>query len=256
MFDGAVDGFVICGCCAPIVLFMEEAGVCSSVVGGVAALAVQGLHKSYGAVEVLHGLNLKVGSGERVALMGRSGSGKSTLLNCVCGIEAFDRGRIEIAGTVLAELDEVGLERLRSEQIGYVFQQFNLLPMLTALENVELPAQLMGVGRRERVARARELLAVVGLEARATHRPAALSGGECQRVALARALMNRPRLLLADEPTGSLDSASGEVVLDLIEQVSRESGTAVLLVTHDEGSVRICDRVVRIADGRIVEAVR
>ncbi|ADE55691.1 ABC transporter ATP-binding protein [Coraliomargarita akajimensis] len=219
-----------------------------------AALTVRDLHKSYGAVEVLHCLDLEVANGERVALMGRSGSGKSTLLNCVCGIEPYDRGVIEIAGHRLAELTEIELEQLRCEQIGYVFQDFNLLPMLTAQENVELPAQLFGMSRVERVARARQLLSVVGLESRAEHRPAAMSGGECQRVALARALMNRPRVLLADEPTGSLDSVSGDLVLDLIERVSREFETAVLLVTHDDESTRICDRVVRIVDGAIVEA--
>ena len=216
------------------------------------ALRVGNLRKSYGSVEVLHGLDLEVGVGERVALMGRSGSGKSTLLNCICGIEPFNSGEIQVGGEALSTMDSMRLEQMRRERIGYVFQSFHLLPTLTALENVEFPGQLINLNTQERRERATELLRLVGMEHRMEHRPDALSGGERQRVALARAVMNRPRLILADEPTGSLDSASGDQVLDLIEQVSIDEGIAVLLVTHDRSTVRICDRVVRMQDGQIL----
>ncbi|MGB0416402.1 MAG: ABC transporter ATP-binding protein [Coraliomargarita sp.] len=216
------------------------------------ALRIANLRKAYGSVEVLHGVDLEVDVGERVALMGRSGSGKSTLLNCICGIEPFNAGEIQVGGEALSTMDAVRLEQMRRERIGYVFQSFHLLPTLTALENVEFPGQLIHLQVKQRRQRAKELLRLVGMEHREDHRPDALSGGERQRVALARAVMNRPRLILADEPTGSLDSASGDQVLDLIEQVSIDEGIAVLLVTHDRSTARICDRVVRMQDGQIL----
>ena len=208
--------------------------------------------KAYGAVEVLHGVNLQVRAGERVALTGPSGSGKSTLLNCLCGIEPVDSGRITIAGETLQRESPEQLDRMRREQIGYVFQSFHLLPTLSAIENIELPGQLIGMERQARLTRAQALLESVGLGHRAGHRPDALSGGERQRVALARAVMHRPRLILADEPTGSLDSVNGAKVLDLLEALSKAHGIAVLLVTHDRQSTRICERVVSMRDGRIV----
>lgn len=219
-------------------------------------LSIQGLGKSYGSTKVLHDVHLTVAPGERVALMGRSGSGKSTLLNCICGIEPFHRGEIVVAGKRLRELSTPELERLRREEIGYVFQTFHLLPTLTALENIEFPGQLIGLPTPERRQRANELLALVGMEHRRDHRPSTLSGGERQRIALARSIMNRPRLILADEPTGSLDSTSGDRVLDLMVQISKESDVSVLLVTHDLECTRICDRVVSMEDGQIREAQR
>ena len=218
------------------------------------ALQVSRVRKTYESLEVLHGVDLNVRAGERVALMGRSGSGKSTLLNCICGIEPFNEGEIEVGGDALSRMGSAELEQMRRERIGYVFQSFHLLPTLSALENVEFPAQLLGMPAKQRRARAHELLKLVGIEQRAGHRPDALSGGERQRVALARAVMNRPRLILADEPTGSLDMASGEKVLDLIYQLSVDAGIAVLLVTHDPNTARICDRVVHLQDGRIIAA--
>jgi putative ABC transport system ATP-binding protein len=212
------------------------------------------LVKNYAEVEVLHGLDLHVDVGERVALMGPSGSGKSTLLNCICGIEPFDRGDIAVGGRSLAKMDKRATERLRRESIGYVFQSFHLLPTLSALENVELPGQLIGMPTKERVDRARQLLERVGLAHRAKHRPAALSGGERQRVALARAVMHRPQLLLADEPTGSLDSVIGGQVLDLLAELSESFSIALLLVTHDPACTRICHRTVQMQDGRIRDA--
>lgn len=216
-------------------------------------LSVRGLKKSYDSVKVLSGVDLDVRSGERVALMGRSGSGKSTLLNCICGIEPFDEGEIVVADRHLAHRSHSELEQLRREEIGYVFQTFHLLPTLTALENVEFPGQLTGMPAAERRERANVLLAMMEMEHRKDHRPSRLSGGERQRVALARAVMNRPRLILADEPTGSLDSASGERVLDLMEYISEESDTSILLITHDPETTRICERIVYMQDGQVRE---
>ena len=218
----------------------------------ISALRISGLRKSYGKVEVLHGVDLEVSVGERVALMGRSGSGKSTLLNCICGIEPFESGEIEVGERRIRDLSPIELEQMRREKIGYVFQTFHLLPTLTALENVEFCGQLIGMDAEARRVRASQLLDRVGMGHRKSHRPSELSGGERQRVALARAVMNRPRLILADEPTGSLDSAIGDQVLDLIEQVSVEEEIAVLLVTHDRTSARVCERVVRMQDGQIL----
>ena len=209
--------------------------------------------KAYGSVEVLHGVNLRVAAGERVALTGPSGSGKSTLLNCICGIEPIDLGRITITGESLLRESREHLDRLRREKIGYVFQSFHLLPTLTAIENIELPGQLIGMAKSERIERAQQLLESVGLKHRAQHRPDSLSGGERQRVALARAVMHRPRLILADEPTGSLDSVNGAKILDLLEALSQEHQIAILLVTHDLESTRICERTVSMLDGRIVD---
>lgn len=217
-------------------------------------LAIRGLRKGYDSIEVLHGIDLTILSGQRVALMGRSGSGKSTLLNCICGIEPFDAGEIVIADKCLTARSEAELEQLRREDIGYLFQAFHLLPSLTALENVEFPGLLVNMPTVERQQRAQDLLTLVGMQHRSTHRPAALSGGERQRIALARSVMNRPRLILADEPTGSLDSSSGEQVLELLEQVCAESGAAVLLVTHDPDITGICNRILHMRDGRIEEA--
>jgi len=216
-------------------------------------LEVVEVNKAYGAVDVLHSLNLTVRVGERVALTGPSGSGKSTLLNCLCGIEPVDSGQIKIAGESLQHRSRRSLDRLRRNYIGYVFQSFHLLPTLTALENIELPGQLIGMVKSERIERAQQLLHSIGLEHRAAHRPDSLSGGERQRVALARAVMHRPRLILADEPTGSLDSVNGARVLDLLETLSQTYQIALLLVTHDKESTRICERTVGMRDGRIVE---
>ena len=221
--------------------------------GTTGALAVNQLRKSYGAVEVLHGVDLDVQPGERVALMGPSGSGKSTLLNCICGIEPADAGQILISGADLTKMNAAELERTRRESIGYVFQSFHLLPTLTARENVEFPGQLIGLAARERRERAGALLDQVGMSHRAQHLPDTLSGGERQRVALARAVMNSPRLVLADEPTGSLDSVIGDQVLELLQTISDELNIALLLVTHDTDCARICHRTVRLHDGRIAK---
>ena len=216
------------------------------------ALAVTGAKKSFGKVDVLKGLDLTIQSGERLALMGPSGSGKSTLLNCICGIEPLDSGNIQVGGKELSDLKRAELEKIRRENIGYVFQSFHLLPTLNAFENVEFPAQLVGMPRDQRIQRVTDLFNDVGLSHRKDHLPDELSGGERQRVAIARALVHRPRLVLADEPTGSLDTESGGQVLELLKSLSIEIGVALLLVTHDHESTRICDRVIRMKDGFLI----
>jgi len=218
-----------------------------------AILTATGLRKTYlmgqRAVEVLQGIDLTVHRGEALVIVGASGAGKSTLLHLLGGLDAPTAGEVRLDGAALFALGNVERTRLRNQQIGFVFQSYNLLPELDALENVCLPALL----RRERAAeRGRELLTAVGLGERLDHRPAQLSGGEQQRVAIARALMNRPRLLLADEPTGNLDSKTGEAILELLWRLRKEAGTTLVMVTHDEHIARRGDRVLEIVDGRII----
>jgi putative ABC transport system ATP-binding protein len=216
------------------------------------ALKLSSITKSFGKVSVLRGVDLELKSGERVALMGPSGSGKSTLLNCICGIEKVDSGEVRMAGRSFGDLNGNELEQLRRESIGYVFQSFHLLPTLTAFENIEFPAQLIGMEKKERMEKVQGLIESVGLTERATHLPDALSGGERQRVAIARALVHRPALVLADEPTGSLDTENGDQVLKLLKTLSIEHGVALLLVTHDHASTDICDRVISMRDGSLI----
>jgi putative ABC transport system ATP-binding protein len=203
------------------------------------------------AVHALRGASLTVGPGEYVAIVGPSGSGKSTLLQLVGGIDTPSGGSVEILGTRLEALSDRELTRLRLTRLGFVFQRFHLLPVLTARENVELPMAEAGVPGPERRARARELLAYVGLGHRESHRATQLSGGEMQRVAIARALANRPAVLLADEPTGELDAATGQEILDLFRRLNLD-GTTLLVVTHDERLAAQAGRVVHMLDGRVV----
>jgi putative ABC transport system ATP-binding protein len=210
------------------------------------------LASAAGAVNVLRGASLSIAAGERVSLVGPSGSGKSTLMMVTGGLERPSRGRVVVAGTDLAALDEDALARFRRATIGIVFQSFHLIPAMTALENVAIPLEL--AGRADAFAAARDGLAAVGLEHRVLHYPGQLSGGEQQRVALARAFAAGPKLLLADEPTGNLDTATGRHVIDLLFALSAERGTTLLLITHDRDLARRCDRVVHMADGRIVDS--
>ena len=212
------------------------------------------LVKAYGTaaapVFALRGVSAEVQAGERVALLGKSGSGKSTLLNLLGGIDRPTSGGLHVGGRDLDKLTGRELARFRSATVGMIFQSFNLIPSRTALENVELPMIFAGRSPRERRAEARRALEAVGLGERLHHRPAQLSGGEAQRVAVARALVNRPDILLADEPTGNLDSATAREVIDLLTEHVRARGTTLLLVTHDEELARTCtDRVVRLKDG-------
>jgi putative ABC transport system ATP-binding protein len=218
-------------------------------------IQLENVSKNYGTTEVVHALrnvSLSIQRGERVALMGPSGSGKSTFLNLVCGLDEPTTGSIKIDGIELSELNDDARTRARREKIGMIFQTFNLLPTLTALENVSLPLRLQGLGRLETENQAGKMLERVGLKSRETHRPDELSGGERQRVAIARALVFKPPLLLADEPTGNLDTATGEEILDLLEQLHREFNSTLLLVTHNELAARRCDRILTIRDGAII----
>ena len=202
------------------------------------------------AVHALRGASLEVDAGEYVAIVGPSGSGKSTLLQLIGGIDAPSSGSVELLGTRLGSLSDRELTRLRLTRLGFVFQRFHLLPVLTARENVELPMAEAGWGRRERRDRAAELLAYVGLQHRTGHRATQLSGGEMQRVAIARALANQPALLLADEPTGELDAATGTEILSLFRRLNQD-GTTLVVVTHDEQLAAEAGRVIHMLDGRI-----
>src|SRR5262245_26571228 len=202
------------------------------------------------AVTVLDGVSLDVAAREVLAITGASGSGKSTLLGLLAGLDQPTAGSIRVDSVDITRLDEDALARFRRERIGYVFQAFHLIPTLTAVENVATPLEIAGAsdGRR----RARELLAEVGLGGRLSHYPAQLSGGEQQRVALARAVALRPPLLLADEPTGNLDSTTGEQIVQLLLAMNRERASTLVLVTHDEALARHADRIITLRDGRIV----
>jgi putative ABC transport system ATP-binding protein len=221
-----------------------------------AVLVARDLRKDYPVggetVHALRGVSLTVGRGEHVAIVGPSGSGKSTLLQLLGGIDTPSAGSVEVLGTRLERLSDRDLTRLRLLRLGFVFQRFHLLPVLTARENVELPMAEAGVKSAERRARALELLEYVGLAGRAGHRATQLSGGEMQRVAIARALANRPAVLLADEPTGELDAATGQEILELFSRLNRDGATLVV-VTHDERLAREAGRTVTMLDGRIAD---
>lgn len=215
------------------------------------ALQAKQLHKRYGERTVLDSVTLDIQPGERFALMGPSGSGKSTLLNCLGGIDRPDRGEVWVDGQRIDTLDGSALSHLRRETIGSVFQFFHLLPTLSAYENIEFPLKLANLPQQEREARVQELIHDVGLESRQEALPEQLSGGEMQRVAIARALSVAPKVLLADEPTGNLDSQTGHRILDLIENLADKSGTALLLVTHSQEATRICHRTLHMIDGHL-----
>ncbi|HEX3051422.1 MAG TPA: ABC transporter ATP-binding protein [Aggregatilineaceae bacterium] len=207
-------------------------------------------------VHAVRGVDLEVYQNEMVGIVGPSGSGKSTLLGLIGGLDTPTEGRIEIDGVDITNMGEGQLTEVRNEKIGFVFQFFNLIPTLTALENVALPIQFANKPKFEPEKRARDLLELLGLGDRMRHRPMELSGGQQQRVAIARALANNPPLLLADEPTGNLDSESSEVVLQALRDVWRETGTTVILVTHDPELAGKMGRVLHLVDGRIVREVQ
>jgi putative ABC transport system ATP-binding protein len=200
-------------------------------------------------VHILKGLSLDIAAGEAVGLVGPSGSGKSTLLMTMAGLERPDSGRIVVEGTDLAALDEDALARFRGRRIGIVFQSFHLVPTMTALENVALPLEL--AGSRDAFERAEVELHAVGLGDRLQHYPAQLSGGEQQRVAIARAIVPNPAILVADEPTGNLDEATGQSIIDLLFALKRDRGATLVLVTHDLNLARLCDRMVRLRSGHL-----
>lgn len=219
-----------------------------------AAVELRGVSRRFrlGAEEVwaVRDVSLSLAPGEFLALIGRSGSGKTTLLNTIAGLDRPTAGEVVIDGERVDAMNESALVRLRRRKLGFVFQSFGLLPLLSAQENVELPLRIAGV-RRGRAARARDALALVGLERRARHRPYELSGGEQQRVALARAFATGPALVLADEPTGNLDTVTGTRIIDLMFEIRARENTTLVLITHNSAMADRCDRVVRMNDGRI-----
>ena len=218
-------------------------------------IEARGIVKEYpyqgDAVRALRGVDVDVSGGEMVAVVGPSGCGKSSLLNVLAGIDPPTQGTVHLLGEDLYALDEAARSRMRLRRVGFIFQRFHLLAVLTAAENVELPMAEAGVGKAERRQRARELLDYVGLGHRAGHRPPHLSGGEQQRVAIARALANRPEVLFADEPTGELDRRTGQEIIDLFERLNGD-GTTMVIVTHDQAVARNARRVVEMADGVVV----
>ena len=218
-------------------------------------LVSEGVRKVYrsGGEEIvaLHGLDLTAPQGEFVAVMGPSGSGKTTLLNCLSGLDEIDAGRVLVDGLSIHELSDKARTRHRAQEMGFIFQAFNLIPVFTTTENVELPLLLAGVHERESRSRARETLTRVGLGHRLDRRPTELSGGEQQRVAVARALAGRPRIVWADEPTGNLDSEIAQNVIELLGELHRE-GLTLILITHDPTVAAHADRLITIRDGRLV----
>lgn len=220
------------------------------------ALETTGLGKRVplpsGELTILDGISLAIAAGESVAIVGASGSGKSTLLSLMAGLDVPSSGEVRLDGAPMSALDEDGRARVRSEKVGFVFQSFQLLPSLTALENVMLPLELRGDADADAPARA--ILGKVGLGERLEHYPRQLSGGEQQRVALARAFVTEPALLFADEPTGNLDTGTGQAIIELLFAMNGDAGTTLVLVTHDEHLAVRCDRLLRLDGGRLVPA--
>ncbi len=221
-------------------------------------IELQQVSKHYGptdptkGVRALDTVSVSIGEGEQVALVGASGSGKSTLLNIIGGIDTPTDGRVIVAGREVTSLGDREMTRLRREVIGIVFQFFNLMPTLSVVENVMLPAELAGANRAESREHAMELLRRVGMEHRADHIPNELSGGEMQRTAIARALINRPQILLADEPTGNLDSANGAIVLDMLQEMASVNALTLVMATHDRSIAGRAGRIIEMRDGRVV----
>lgn len=205
-------------------------------------------------VRALAGVSLNIEKGEFVAIVGQSGAGKSTLMNMLGCLDLPDQGEYELNGKNVADIAELELAKIRNREIGFIFQGFNLIPSLSALENVELPLIYRGMKRKERGELAMSALRRVGISNRASHRPSQLSGGQQQRVAIARAIAARPPIILADEPTGNLDSASGKEVMGILHELHQE-GKTIVLITHDEGIAASAQRVIRIVDGNVIEDV-
>ena len=215
-------------------------------------IKVSNIHKSFGGLKVLRGVSLEVKNGEIVSIVGASGAGKTTLLQIIGTLLPADQGEVEIDGTKIFGLNEKRTAEFRNRHIGFVFQFHNLLPEFSALENVMMPALIGGVSRKEAEQRALELLEAVGLSGRAEHKPAQLSGGEQQRVAIARALINRPSVVLADEPTGNLDTHNRDEIQRLLFDIRKKFGQTIVMVTHDERLAEMADRKIVMSDGTIL----
>ena len=219
-------------------------------------LKLSNLTKTFRTDEVettaLDAVNIEIKDGEFVAIMGPSGCGKTTLLNCLSGLDDFDDGEVAIEGVALRKMSDKKRTKHRAERMGFIFQTYNLLPVISAVENVELPLLVTGVSPRDARRRALAVLDQVGLADRADHRPAELSGGQRQRVTVARALVNEPAIVWADEPTGALDSKAADDVLQLMRRLNQERGQTIVVVTHDPDMAAACDRIVRMHDGEIV----
>jgi lipoprotein-releasing system ATP-binding protein len=230
------------------------------VVPGERLVKVEGLYKSFNhmgnVLEVLKGIDLEISSGELLSIVGASGAGKSTLLHCIGTLDLPTAGKIHLDGQELTTLSAPKLARVRNQSIGFVFQFHHLLPEFDALENVMMPGLIRGDARKRMEQRARELLAEVGLSHRATHRPGEMSGGEQQRVAIARALTLEPKLLLADEPTGNLDTATSDTIHDLFFEINRKHRTTIVVVTHNPSFAQRMPRVVEMSDGKIINDQR
>ncbi len=215
------------------------------------------VHKTYGfgevEVHVLRGVSLNVQRGEIVAIMGPSGGGKTTLLNCLSGLDDVDSGVISVAGSDISEMSDREKTRFRATRMGYIFQSFNLLPVLTALENVEMPLLVSGFPEKEARSKAQEALSLVGLADRTDHYPAQMSGGQQQRVTIARALVNQPEIVWADEPTGNLDTENAEAVMELLIRLNKELDETFVIVTHSDEVAAMSHRTVRMRDGLIIE---
>lgn len=226
--------------------------------GSTAMVETHDLSRDYempaGAVHAVIDVNISVGRGQLVALRGRSGSGKTTFLSMVGALDRPTRGTVTIDGQTVSDMPESELIEFRRRKLGFIFQAFGLLPVLSAAENVEVPLRLIKADPRERDQRVRELLEMVGLGSRMNHRPHELSGGEQQRVAIARALANRPQLLLADEPTGQLDSQTGRGIMGVLQELVRSEGVTAIVATHDTTLIDLADRVIELSDGRVVES--
>jgi putative ABC transport system ATP-binding protein len=220
------------------------------------AISLKDVRKTYrmgeDEVKALDGVSLEVRKGEFVAIMGPSGSGKSTMLNMIGCLDVPSSGSITIDGVEVSKLSDRDLARIRGRKLGFIFQFFNLYPTLTAIENVELPMSIADVGDGDRERRAKELLGVVGLEKRAWHLPSQLSGGQRQRVAIARALANDPEIIIADEPTGNLDSKTGREIMEFLNGLQEREGKTIVMVTHEDDIAKFAEKVVRLRDGKIV----